>query len=505
MNTKPRDLIGRYGRVVIVLAVGAVLLPGRAAIAQSSRTQKPNIVFILIDDLGWRDLGCYGGPYYETPNLDRLASRGMRFTDGYAACNCCSPTRASILTGKYPARLRLTDWIPGSSWPWTKLRSPKWTKHLPLEEVTIAEALKPAGYVSAHIGKWHLGPDRYRPEEQGFAFNFGGCARGCPGSYFSPYRIPVIDRAQPDTKGEFLTERLTDEAIRCMRANRERPFFVYLSYYTVHRPLQAKKEVIAKYLAKGRPATGATNATFAAMVEHMDDGVGRVMQALDKLGIADKTVVFFMSDNGGLARKLPGPTDPKRTKHCIASTTNAPLREGKGSPYEGGVREPWIVCWPGVVKPGTTCSVPVTSVDFYPTILEMAGAPAPPGHVVDGQSIVPLLKQTGTLNRKAIYWHYPHYNIAGEAGIKPHGVVRCGRYKLLEFYEDRRVELYDLESDLSEKNDLAAKMPEKAAELRNMLHEWLTAVGAQMPTPNPNYDAAKAARIYAWWKSLPTK
>ncbi len=465
----------------------------------------PNIVLILIDDLGWHDVGCNGNTIYRTPNVDRLAEEGMRFTDGYAACNCCSPTRASVLTGKYPARLHLTDWISGSSWPWTKLRSPRWTKYLPLEEVTIAEALKPAGYVSGHAGKWHLGGQAYRPEAQGFDFNFGGCSRGAPGSYFSPYRIPVIDQQQKDSKGEFLTERVTDEAIGFIEANRKRPFFLYLSYYTVHRPLQAKKEVVEEFRALGRPAGGATNATFAAMVRHMDDGVGRVTRALEELGLTGNTVVFFMSDNGGLARKIQGPLDPNRTKHCVSSTVNGPLRGGKGVPYEGGVREPWIVRWPGVVKPGTTCDVPVTSVDFFPTILEMAGVAADPKANVDGRSILPLLKQTGNLKRKAVYWHYPHYNVAGEAGTRPHGAVRAGRYKLIEFYEDGRLELYDLEADLGEKHDLAAKMPEMATELLKMLQQWRQSVGAQMPEPNPNYDAEKARKTYAWWRSLPTR
>ena len=464
--------------------------------------QPPNFVFILIDDLGWHDVGCNGNTIYETPHVDRLAAGGMRFTSGYAACNCCSPTRASILTGKYPARLHVTDWIPGSSWPWTKFRSPKWTKCLPLEEVTIAEALKSAGYVCAHVGKWHLGGEPYFPEQQGFDFNFGGCKAGCPGSYFFPYRISAI---QEGPKGEYLTERVTDEAIRFIRKTRDRPFFVYLSYYTVHRPLQAKPELVEKYRRQGRPARGPTNATFAAMVEHMDQGVGRVMAALDELGLAENTAVFFMSDNGGLVRKLGGPADPKRVKYCVASTSNAPLRGGKGTPYEGGVREPWIVRWPAVIKAATTCNVPVISVDFLPTILDMAGVAVDPAWQVDGKSLMPLLTQSGSLDREAIYWHYPHYNVAGQAQVRPHGAVRAGRWKLIESYEDDRCELYDLESDLSEKNDLAQANAEKANELRAMLHTWRTHVNAQMPERNPNYDAKKAKEIYDWWRSLPTE
>ena len=480
---------------LVVLAIGSRAMAARPG-------ERPNFVFLLVDDLGWHDVGCYGNTLYDTPNVDRLAAQAMRFTNGYAACNCCSPTRVSILSGQYPARTRVTDWIPGSSWPWTKLREPRWSRFLPLEVVTIAEALQRAGYATGHVGKWHLGGEPYRPEKQGFDFNFGGCARGAPGSYFYPYRIPAIQEGQP---GEFLTERLTDEALKFIEARRDRPFFLYLSYYTVHRPLQAPREIVDKYLRRGRPAVGPTNARFAAMVESMDRSVGRVMHKLQELGIDDRTVVFFMSDNGGLVRKLGGPANPQVTKFCVSSTDNAPLRGGKGCAYEGGIREPWIVKWPGVVKPGSTCDVPVTSVDFYPTILEMAGVEPPRQHVLDGKSLVPLLKQTGGIEREAIFWHYPHYNICGEAGTRPHGIVRSGPWKLILFYEDDRAELYNLEKDIGETHDLAAEMPDQASRLRKLLQQWLRAVEAQMPTPNPNYDPRKAKAIYTWWRALPTR
>jgi arylsulfatase A-like enzyme len=432
--------------------------------AEAAGGTKPNFVFILVDDMGQRDLSCYGSTIYETPNTDRLASQGVRFTDGYAACPVCSPTRASILTGKYPARLHLTDWIAGHKRPFAKLAVPDWTQYLPLEEVTIAEALKPAGYVSASIGKWHLGGPQYRPGTQGFDLNFGGDHRGQPPSYFWPYNIPLIKDGRP---GEYMTDRLTDEALRFIESNKDKPFFLYLTHYAVHTPLQAKKDLTEKYLAKGRPAKGPNGATYAAMIASVDESVGRVMAKLDELGIADRTVVFFMSDNGGLA----------------SVTSNAPLRAGKGTMYEGGIREPWIVRWPGVVKPGTTCSVPVSSIDFYPTILEMAGMRPDRKQVLDGLSIMPLLKQSGTLEREALYWHYPHYHLT-----TPGGAIRCGDLKLIEYYEDGKLELYDLKNDLSEKTDLAAKMPDKAAELRKKLDDWRKAVGAQMPTPNPSYD-----------------
>jgi len=451
-------------------ALGSLGLIGASRLAPAAEgagRTRPNFVFFLVDDLGWHDVGCYGSRIYETPNIDRLARQGMRFTDGYAACPVCSPTRASILTGKYPARLHLTDWIAGSRRPYAKLAVPDWTKYLPLEEITIAEALKPAGYVSASIGKWHLGGPQYRPEAQGFDLNFAGDHRGQPPSYFWPYRIPNVKTGK---QGEYLTDRLTDEALKFIEANKNTPFFLYLPHYAVHTPIQAKKDLTAKFLKKGLRPKGQNSATYAAMIKSVDESVGRILARLDELGIADRTVVFFMSDNGGLEW----------------ITSNAPLRAGKGTLYEGGIREPWIVKWPGVVKPGSTCSVPVISTDFYPTILEMAGLKADPRQAPDGVSIVPLLKQTGTIQREALYWHYPHYHIT-----KPGGAIRCGDWKLIEYYEDGRLELYNLRNDLSEKADLAARMPQKAAELRKKLDDWRRAVGAQMPTPNPKYDPSR--------------
>jgi len=426
--------------------------------------KKPNVIFILIDDMGQRDVGCYGSKCYESPNIDKLAAGGMRFTDGYAACPVCSPTRASIMTGKYPARLHLTDWIAGHVQPKAKLKIPDWTKYLPLEETTIAEALKPAGYVSACIGKWHLGNKEYYPGEQGFDVNIGGYERGQPPSYFSPYNIPTMENG---ADREYLTDRLGDEALKFIEKNKERPFFLYFPNYAVHTPLQAKKDITDKYLAKGLPAKGQNGATYAAMIQSVDENIGRIMKKLDELGIADNTIIFFMSDNGGLE----------------GVTSNAPLRAGKGTLYEGGIREPWIVKWPGAVKPGTTCSVPVISTDFYSTILEMVGAAPDGAKTLDGLSIVPLLKGTGSIQRDALYWHYPHYHVT-----KPGGAIRCGDFKLIEYYEEGKLELYDLGKDLSETTDLAAKMPEKAAELRKKLDDWRKSVGAQMPTANPAYS-----------------
>lgn len=445
------------------LGVVAMALSGIKAKAADEK-RKPNIVFFLIDDMGQRDLRCYGSKIYETPNIDTLASQGMLFTDGYAACPVCSPTRASVMTGKYPARLHITDWIPGHEKPKAKLKIPDWTKHLPLEEVTIAESLKPAGYATAAIGKWHLGGEGLLPEAQGFDVNVGGAHYGQPPSYFSPYKIMNIPNHQGE---EYLTDRLADEALGFIEANKTKPFFLYFAHYAVHTPLQGKKDLVEKFKAAGLPEKGQNSAVYAAMIKSVDESVGRVMKKLDELGLTDNTIIFFMSDNGGLE----------------SVTSIAPLRAGKGTLYEGGIREPWLVKWPGVVKPGTTCSVPVTSVDFHPTILEMADVKGDPARGLDGLSIVPLLKQSGEFKREALYWHYPHYHITN-----PGGAIRCGDLKLIEYFEDGKVELYDLKKDLSEKTDLAGSMPEKAAELRKKLDDWRKAVGAQMPTVNPDYD-----------------
>ena len=486
MPTSPSRLPSGDGRPRLTplawraLALGVVFLLAAPAVA-ADEPRPPNFVLILVDDLGWRDVGCNGSTFYETPNIDRLAASGRRFTDGYAACPVCSPTRASILTGKYPARLHLTDWLPGrADRPSQKLLRPKFLQHLPLEEVTLAEALKPLGYVSASIGKWHLGGPDYSPEKQGFDLNVGGCDKGSPPSYFFPYKnrtfsLPGLEEGR---EGEYLTDRLTDEAEKFLQKNRDRPFFLYLAHYAVHIPLQAKKDVVAKYRAKVKPGQGQDNPLYAAMVEAVDDSVGRVLKKLEELKVADRTVVIFTSDNGGLSVK-EGPNTP--------STSNAPLRAGKGYLYEGGIREPLLVRWPGVTKAGSTCDVPVCSVDFYPTVLEMAGVREGAG-AVDGVSLVPLLRQAGEPRRDALYWHYPHYS---NQGGRPGGAVRQGQYKLIESYEDGKLELYDLREDVGEANDLARRLPEKTAELHRLLREWRTAVQAQMPSPNPEYVPEK--------------
>ena len=458
----------RCWRVVLCLLAGLLTLPLFAA-----PPTRPNIILILADDLGWTDLSCYGSKFYETPNLDRLARDGMRFTQAYSACTVCSPTRAAILTGKYPARLHVTDWIPGLPPENPKLLVPDWTKYLPLEEITIARALKDAGYATASIGKWHLGGEKYYPEKQGFDVNIGGTEAPAPKSYFAPYKIATLPEG-PD--GEYLTDRLGDEATRLIEQHKDNSFFLYFPHFAVHLPVQGKTNLIRKYSAKRRPGNGQKNAGYAAMIESMDDTVGRVRRKLEELKLADRTVFVFASDNGGR----------------VPTTTNAPLRVGKGSCYEGGTRVPLIVHWPGATQPGTVCEMPVISMDLYPTLLEIAGVSSEAiRRGVDGLSLVPLLRETGGLKRDALFWHYPHYQHYQLGGTTPYSAIRAGDFKLIEFLDDKHVELYNLREDLGEQRNLAARMPGKADELRARLHAWRQEVGAQMPSRNPNHDPSK--------------
>ena len=479
-------LAGALGLVDTAKAVG----PGDGRSQQSPK--RPNFVFFLIDDMGWKDLGCFGSPFYETPNIDRLAAQGMRFTNAYAACPVCSPTRASIMTGKYPARLGITDWIGAPQKP-TAYR-----KYLPLEETTIAEALKEVGYATGFIGKWHLATSdadraRYYPDRQGFDVNIGGDNSGSPPTYSYPYskgKRSLETMPAGGKEGEYLTDRLTEESLKFIEANKDRPFLLYLSHYAVHTPLESKDDLAEKYRGKAAklsqspeplPVYGPyktrrrqDHAVYAGMVQSVDESVGRVLRKLEELKLEQNTVVIFMSDNGGLstvAREGP--------------TCNLPLRAGKGWLYEGGIREPMIVKWPGVTKTGSVCHETVVSTDFYPTMLELAGLPSKPEQHMDGLSLVPLLRQSGTLGRAAIYWHYPHYHGSGN---RPSGAVRAGDYKLIEWYEDGQVELYNLKDDMSEQNDLAATMPQRATELRQMLRAWRGEVGAKMPDGQPRED-----------------
>jgi arylsulfatase A-like enzyme len=425
--------------------------------------------------------------FYETPNVDKLARSGMRFTNGYAANPVCSPTRFSIMTGKYPSRIDATNYFSGKREG--RFRPAALNDRMGLEEVTIAEVLREAGYRTAFLGKWHLGPtEEYWPENQGFEINVGGHNYGAPpGGYFAPYKNP---RLEDGPEGEHLTERLTDEALKILEKFRDDPFLLYLSFYTVHTPLQAPEQLVRKYQRKAHnlaaevefgpeeqvwPTTEKRmvrilqkHATYAAMVETMDTAVGRVLDRLQQLGLAESTCVFFMSDNGGLSTSEGSPT------------SNLPLRGGKGWLYEGGIREPFLITWPGVVAPGSLCHDPVVSTDFYPTILEMAGLPPLRSQHLDGESLVPLLTQTAPLKRDAIFWHYPHYS---NQGGFPGGAVRIGRYKLLERFEDGRVHLFDLDKDPGERNDIAQQNPAVVARMRARLHAWYLEVGAKFLEP----------------------
>ncbi len=472
-------------------AAAMAVLP-RFALGAGKPSRKLNFVFILADDLGWSDLGCFGSDLHETPNIDRLALQSERFTDAYAAASVCSPTRASILTGKYPARLHITTWYEASANPPLnhRLIPPVTVGNLPHKQVTIAEVLKKAGYLTAHVGKWHLGDAEHYPETQGFDINIGGTYSGAPNTYFYPYsgtgafgddKFRYVPHLELGKDGEYLTDRLTDEALKIVDAVKDGPFYLNMDYHTVHTPIEGKEELIEYYRKKIKPDMRHRNPVYAAMVHTLDENVGRLLARLDKLGIAERTVVFFFSDNGGLAGRYRGKT----------VTDNHPLRSGKGSLYEGGTRVPLIVRWPGVTKAGSICSQPVSSIDFYPTILEMAGLSGDPQHNadMDGISFVSLLKDPGArLKRDTLYWHWPHYYFVNPR-IGPASSIRQGDWKLIEYFEDNHVELYNLAEDIGEKDNLAEKMPKKAEHLRKLLHSWRKAVDAQMPTPNPRYKS----------------
>jgi len=457
-----------------------VLLTCLANVALAAAPARLNVILILADDLGWTDLACYGSDLHETPNLDRLAREGMKFTQNYSACTVCSPTRSALMTGKYPARLHITDWIPGRMPDNPKLLVPDWSKQLPLTETTIAKVFQSAGYRTASIGKWHLGNEDYYPEKHGFEVNIAGLNAGSPPTYFSPWRIKTIADGRD---GDYLTDRLGEEAAGLIEKWRDQPFFLYLPHFAVHTPIQGRADLVAKYQQKLKPDLRHNNPAYAAMVESLDAAVGRVLNKLDELKLTERTIVAFTADNGGLITR--------------GITTNAPLRLGKASAYEGGVRVPLIVRWPGGTKPGSTNDTPVITMDWFVTMLEAAGlkplpATSPTGASGrDGVSLVPLLRGTGTLPARDLFWHYPHHQHYQLGGAMPYGAIRSGDFKLIEHFNDMKVELYNLREDISEQRDLAASQQQKVAELRTRLHAWRKQVGAQMPTPNPNYDPAK--------------
>ncbi len=464
--------------VIVLLLITA--LSSVSFSQQPPPAERPNIVVLLADDLGWTGLHCFGSDLYETPNLDALAASGVKFTDAYAACTVCSPTRASIMTGLYPARLRLTDFIAGQDRPFAKLRIPNWTKQLRSQQTTIAEVLQDAGYRTGHIGKWHLeakGPSSAEtgPTAQGFDVSHEkpAAARG--------YILGGEVRSQSGSN--YLTDYLTDKACGFISESKSNPFFLYFAYHVPHTPIEGRSDLVEYFEKKVTPTATHNNPVYAAMVASLDQSAGRVLAQLRQEGLAENTIVIFTSDNGGLTQRYG--------KHD-GFTENLPLRRGKGSAYEGGVRVPMIVRWPGVTTPGEVCDEPVMTIDFFPTLLDVAGIKRDETSAIDGRSIVPLLKDTDHPIVRNLYWHYPHYHAGGDG---PYSAVRSGDHRLIEFHEDNSVQLYDLTSDPGEQHDLAAAMPDRAAELRSDLHRWRQSVQAQMPTENPDFDPQRATDV----------
>jgi arylsulfatase A len=471
------------------LALAAAILTSAASGGVAQDAPPPNVVLIVVDDLGWADLSSQGSTYYETPHIDGLAARGVRFTNAYAAAAICSPSRAALLTGRYPARIGITDWIraefqggtipPDHRNPTAYVAdaafalltppNPLWMEH---EEITLAELLKGAGYATAHIGKWHLGGAGWLPETQGFDLNLGGSDYGQPPSYFDPYYREGqgdLGTLRPRRRGEYLTDREADEAAAFIRAHRDRPFFLHLAHYAVHTPLQAREELEARYA--GKPKGEQRNARYAAMVHSVDQAVGRVLETLEEEGLSGRTLVIFTSDNGGL----------------LGPTSNAPLRSGKGFPYEGGLRVPLMVRWPGVIPQARVSHEPVIGMDLLPTIVAAAGVPLPEDRAIDGISLLHHLRSGGeaALQRDALFWHFPHYR--ERHTVPPYSIVRTGDWKLVKWHEGPTFELYDLREDPAERADLTAARPEMVREMDGRLTAWLREIDARMPNPNPEY------------------
>ena len=455
----------------------------------SAEPKKPmNFLFFLVDDLGWADLGCYGSRFHETPNIDRLCVSGMQFNYGYAACPVCSPTRASILTGRHPVRVDITDWIPGqipNRTKGAKFQQVKDRDSLGLSEVTLAEILGRQGYQTFFAGKWHLGGEGRLPTDQGFDINIGGGDKGSPpGGYYAPWRNPYLTAKEP---GEYLTERLTQESISFLQTRQEeRPFFLYMSYYNVHTPITPYQKRVGTFESKAakwfedhtpviKEHQGLTrgrqdNAAYASMIRAVDDSVGQILDTLDQLGLSQNTTVIFFSDNGGLS-----------TKSKIGPTCNLPLRAGKGWLYEGGVRVPTLIRVPGITAIGSRTDIPVVSMDFFPTILDLAELPEQPELHCDGQSLSKLLAGEENANEpRALFWHYPHYH---GSTWTPGASIRHGDWKLIEFYHEGKVELYNLPQDPGELAEVGEQFPKKRAELRQKLHDWQGRLGARMPVP----------------------
>ena len=445
-----------------------------------AKKTKPNVLFILIDDLGWIDLSYAGSSFYETPNIDRLRSQGMMFTNAYSACPVSSPSRASILTGKNPAHLQFTGHITAIGrhrYPaHGRIIPPKDKMYVGLEEVMISEALKEIGYKTISIGKWHVGNvEKYFPENQGFDINIAGYEHGSPSTYWAPYSNPDLDwnpkikNLSDGVPGEYLTDRLTDEAIGFIRDNRDKPFFMYLSHYAVHTPLEAPTGLVRKYEKKMLTDKSQKSAVYAAMIEVVDKNIGRLLGELDALGLTDDTIIFFCSDNGGTTE----------------ATINTPLREGKGFLYEGGIRIPLVVKWPGKIAGNTTCDEMVITDDFYPTIINMVKNGSKSPEDIDGISMLPLLKGKKSLKRDMFCWYYPHYSPQAQM---PGYAIRKGDFKMIEHYDPVKVELFNLKDDPAEMRNLAESNPGKVKEMKKMFDIWLKKMNPVMHTLNPDYE-----------------
>lgn len=480
-------------RLLVILLTFAAFAVDAPAFAENTATG-PNVVLILVDDMGLHDLSVEGSTFYESPNIDALARGGMRFTQGYATCRVCSPSRASIQLGKFTARHGITQWIGGAAgMKWNRddrMLPADYVRNLPAEDATIAETLADAGYTTFFAGKWHLGGDDSLPTDHGYQINVGGHHRGSPpGGFFSPFKNPKMTDGPA---GQSLTLRLGDETADFIKSNRDKPFFAMLSFYAVHAPVQTTRQLWQKYQASAPELPeGASrfkvdrtlpvrqvqdHPVYAGMVETMDTAVGRVMTALEESGLTDDTIVIFTSDNGGVS------------SGDAYATSNLPLRGGKGRQWEGGIREPYYIRYPAKIAAGSTCDTPVTGADFYPTILELCGLPGMPEQHVDGVSLVPLI-EGGSIDQRPLYWHYPHYD---NQGGEPSSLIRVGDWKLIHYYEDGRNELYNLSVDPSEESDLSLTHPVRTKQMAEQLMDWLRSVDAKFPEPDPRYDPAKA-------------
>lgn len=475
------------------LARATVLAVAMSVVQACTPSPPPmNVVLIVVDDMGWADAGVYGSSFYETPRIDELAEDGLRFEQFYTASPVCSPTRASLMTGKHPARLDITNWIGGEQSG--LLNQAEYARALPLAETTIGEAFRDHGYATGYVGKWHLGPEGYLPNLQGFGFTFAVNHAGQPGSYFPPYENPnfavtnVPDLAG-DPEGAYLTDRLTDVSLEFLDRHAGDPFFFVLSHYAVHTPLEGEPEVVARYAEKALALGPETDAhfesereastklrqdhpTYAAMIESTDRSVGRIMDKLVELGIDERTAIVFVSDNGGLSTLM--------RRSFNQATANVPLRAGKGWLYEGGIRAPLIVRWPGQAR-GRVIDSPAMSTDLFPTLLDMAGLPLLPDQHLDGISLTDAMRAEISADSRTLYWHFPHYHGSGN---RPSGAVRSGDLKLVEWFEDGSVELYALSADMAERIDLVREQPEEAERLLGLLRAWRSEVGANMPTPS---------------------